>query len=172
MDIFWEIIKILVPSLVVFFTAYYSIKLLTDKDKYQKALKFRSQTNKDIVFLRLQAYERMIILMERISPSNLILRLDKTGLSASEFHLDLLTTIRAEFDHNIAQQLYVSDAAWQIVCDAKEEIVKTINLAKEQLPDEENALNFSKAILEKYYQSSHPALKAINVLKEEARKLF
>ena len=172
MEVFWEIIKILLPSLVVFFTAFYLIRMMMGQELRKKEMDVLAVTKKDITFLRLQAYERLILLMERISLPNLILRTDRTGFDANEYHLGLLTTIRAEFDHNIAQQLYVSDLAWKVVCDSKEEIIKIINLAKDDFTVMQSAIEFSRLVMDKYFASDQPAQKAIDFLKAEARTLF
>jgi len=79
----------------------------------------KAKTRKKFWSWELQAYERLILLMERITPDNLIMRIDSTGMNTNEFHLELLSNIRAEFDHNISQQLYVSDLVWQDVYNAK-----------------------------------------------------
>jgi hypothetical protein len=172
MTVFWEIIKVLLPSVVVFITAYYLVKMMLSKESKVKELEVSSGAKKDVLFLRLQAYERLILLMERIAPPNLIMRMDRNGLSASDFQLDLLTTIRAEYEHNIAQQLYISQAAWKVVCQAKEELITIINLSVQDTSGGQTAIEYSRILMEMYYSSDQPAQKAIDFLKNEARTLF
>lgn len=172
MEILLETIKILLPSLVVFFTAYYSIKLLTKNEQEKKTMDIKAKSQKEIILLRLQAYERLILLLERISPSALIMRLGHNELSSYELHLKLLTEIRSEFNHNITQQLYISTQAWKIVYDTKEEIAKMINIAKEKLPKDGTIKDFSKAIIESDLVNHSPTGKAIEFLKSEAQSIF
>jgi len=171
MDFFIDILKITIPALIVALTAYYLIKQLTVSSSEKKYLGIKAKTQKEVLILRLQAYERLILLMERITPDNLIMRIDSTGMNTNEFHLELLSNIRAEFDHNISQQLYVSDLVWQDVYNAKEEVTKLINLSFQQL-DVPNLMASKRKIVEVYLQSNLPALKAITSIKAEARQLF
>jgi len=172
METLYDILKILLPSLVVFFTAYYSIKLLTKNDKEKKAIESRSDSQKEITMLRLQAYERITLFLERISLSSLITRVSNNKLSPEEFHLLLLTEIRREFEHNITQQLYISHEAWKTVVDTKETIVKIINLSKVKLPKNSNLVDFTKAIIENDLVNETPTMRAIEFIKKEARELF
>ena len=83
--------------------------------------------------IRLQAYERMVLFMERINPESLILRTHQDGLNAKEFHVRLIKSIREEYEHNITQQMYVSVGAWNMVTNAKNNIVKLCNIVKSHL---------------------------------------
>jgi hypothetical protein len=171
MELFVELLKITIPALIVAFTAYYLIRQLTlsTTDKLQQELKIKNQ--KEVLLLRLQAYERLILLMERITPDNLVMRTDTTGLNFADFHLELLSIIRAEYDHNISQQLYVSDSVWQETTIAKEEIIKLINICFNEIK-EPSLLAIKKRIVETHIQSNMPTLKAIKAIKAEARLLF
>jgi hypothetical protein len=171
MDFFIDILKITIPALIVALTAFYLIKQLTVSSTEKKYIGIKAKNQKDILLLRLQAYERLILLMERITPDNLVMRIDPTGMNANEFHLELLSNIRAEFDHNISQQLYVSDMVWQEIYNAKEEVTKLINLSFQQLEDA-SLLAFNRKIIEVYLKSNLPTLKAITQIKAEARQLF
>lgn len=171
MDFFIDILKITIPALIVALTAYYLIKQLTVSSSERKYLGVKAKTQKEVLLLRLQAYERLILLMERITPDHLIMRIDSTGMNANEFHLELLSNIRAEFDHNISQQLYVSDIVWQETYHAKEEVTKLINLSFQQL-DDPSLLAFNRKIVEVYLKSDLPTLRAITSIKAEARQLF
>lgn len=171
MELFIDILKITIPALIVAFTSYYLIKQLTVSASEKKYIGIKAKNQKEILLLRLQAYERLILLMERITPDNLVMRIDTNGLNVNEFHLELLAIIRAEFDHNISQQLYVSDLIWQVTCSAKEEVSKLINFSFQQIEDT-SILSMSKKIVEAHLQSTLPTLKAIIAIKAEARQLF
>lgn len=167
-----EIIKLTLPSVVVFLTAYYLLRMYSRNEQIKKSLDNKSLVQKDVVILRLQAYERLVLFLERISPSNLVMRLDMENLSADQFQIQLLTVIRAEFEHNLAQQLYVSGETWQIVVNAKEEIIKTINISKERMTGEKTAFNLSRAILTDMLDKQSPTALAILIIKKEASSLF
>lgn len=171
-NIILEILKYTIPSVVVFLTAYFMIRVYTRSDQIKKSLENKSMIQKDIIMLRLQAYERLVLFLERISPSNLIMRLDMEGLNADQFQIQLLSVIRAEFEHNIAQQLYVSPEAWQVVINAKEEIIKLINISKEKISGDKTAINYGRTILTNQLDKQSPVALAISLIKKEASTLF
>ena len=171
MELFVDILKITIPALIVALTSFFLIRQLTLNLSDKNSVEVKAKSQKEILLLRLQAYERLILLMERITPDNLVMRLNSDGLNAHEFHLELLTNIRAEFDHNISQQLYVSDMVWQEITNAKEEVTKLINVTFNQI---ENAsiLGLSRKIVEAHLASKMPTYKAITAIKAEVRQLF
>ncbi len=168
-----EIIKYTLPSIIVFITVYYFLKKYfenEDKKRNQQLL----MKNQDLITpLRLQAYERIIIYLERISPENLLIRTNKPGYSSKVLQAELLNTIRTEWEHNLSQQLYVTQNAWEVVKNAKANIIKHINIISEKVKGDTPAMNLSKAILESLMdQEKVPVREAINFLKEEMNKLF
>ncbi|MBI2968162.1 MAG: hypothetical protein HYY40_10165 [Bacteroidetes bacterium] len=173
MDTFFEIIKFILPAVIVFLTAYYSIKKFLENDHKVRILEMRKENQNLVVPLRLQAYERAVIFLERISPEALIKRTPRNGLDARALQASLLKTIRAEYEHNISQQIYLSDAAWVMVKNAKEEMLKLINLASGRVRDDATGLDLSRAILEMAAQLDKlPTQIAIDALKREVRQTF
>lgn len=170
---FLEILKYILPSVVVFLTAYYVLKHFMQIQLRKEAMEIRARQQKDTNPIRLQAYERMVLFLERITPSSLIMRLNKEGLSASQFHQELLSTIRAEYEHNLTQQIYISNASWEAVRRAKEETVKLINVSASKINGDAKAIELGKFILEMSMQVEKlPTQLAIDFLKEEVKTLF
>jgi hypothetical protein len=133
----------------------------------------RKQTTQQINPLRLQAYERAVLFLERISPPNLIMRISKSSVSAGELHTELLNTIRAEFEHNLTQQVYMNTASWEALKRGKEETIKLINISAAKINASEDAVELSKIILETAMQMEKlPTQLAIDVIKSEVRTLF
>jgi hypothetical protein len=121
----------------------------------------------------LQAYERLILLMERTNLSDLITRTHKSGMSARMLHSELLKTIRNEFDHNIAQQLYVTNKSWDSLKTAKEETIKTINIAASHVSDTAPAMELVNVLFDIITKVERlPTEIATDMLKMEARQLF
>ena len=119
--------------------------------------------------LRLQAYERLALFTERISPGALVLRLHKSSMSSGSLHSALISTIREEFGHNVTQQIYVSDKAWSKVMKAKEETIRLINLSYEQTGNVNSGTELSRKIFENTAKLSHtPSQEAMQAIKEEA----
>lgn len=124
--------------------------------------------------MQLQAYERLILLAERISLPSLINRLNQPGLSVKEMQSVLIQNIRQEFDYNITQQIYVSNEAWEAVRNLKDQNLLIINQVASFMPPEANGNDLNKSILEMLIQSPKASLHSVvsEVLSYEAKKLM
>lgn len=176
-DQWFQVLLALLPSVVVFLTAYYLFRqFLWSKHRGQQEqvmAEFKREDRKHTLPLRLQAYERLSLFLERIAPGPLVFRVHKHSMDARMLHAELLATVREEFEHNVTQQLYVSDRAWQQVKMAKEETLRIFNIAYEQTGDNPNGTALSQRIFETAAKLSHlPTQEALLTLKEEVRKLF
>ncbi len=124
--------------------------------------------------LQLQAYERLVLLTERIALPNLIGRLNQPGISAYEMKLILTENIRQEFDYNSTQQLYVSPVSWDAVRNLKEQSIMVVNQVAASLPPDANASELNKKILEVLMSQSNSGLHELvaQALNFEAKKLM
>lgn len=173
MDRVFDILIVVLPSLIVFLTAYYTLKNFMDNEQKKRLLELRKDTQKVITPIRLQAYERATLFLERISPDALVTRVHKNGMSARLLQAELLKTVRSEFDHNLSQQIYMSDNAWARVKNAKEEIIKLVNLASSKVKDDGSGINLSKIILKVSLQVEKlPTQAALEYIKKEIRQSF
>jgi hypothetical protein len=129
LSVFLEIVKYLIPALIVFVITHYQLKSFFDSEYQKRLIDLRFEQTKNIQPLKLQSYERLILLMERMSPESLVMRTYQPGISASQLKMDLIADINTEFNHNISQQLYVSIQCWQMVRIVKEEMINLINTA-------------------------------------------
>jgi hypothetical protein len=124
--------------------------------------------------LRLQAYERLVLLTERMALPNLISRLNQPGMSAVEMKIILTENIKHEFEYNSTQQLYVNQSSWDAVRNLKEQNIMLINRVASSLPIDASAADLNKKILELVLSQPDGALHNL-VLKElnhEAKKLM
>ncbi len=170
---FLEILKITIPSLIVFLTAFFVLKTVLKKENENKKIQIVLQNQKIITPLRLQAYERIILFLERISPNSVIIRLQTPNMTIQQLHKEMLIIIRSEFEHNLSQQLYLSIDAWEQVRNAKEKTVKLLNSCLEGLDPHENALKFSQTIFERLIEiEKSPTQEAIDFIKLEIRQLY
>lgn len=166
-DIF-EVLKYTIPALIVFFTAFILLRMFlkNENERRKHEIKLANQVN--ITPIRLQAYERIVLFLERISPESLILRLNEPNISSSQFQENMLTAIRAEYEHNLSQQIYTSNQAWEVVKSAKSNIIKVINSAAEKVKPESLSYNLSKTILESMVDiNKTPSSAAIEFIKRE-----
>jgi len=109
--------------------------------------KEKQVSRKYLIPLQLQAMERLILYLERIQPQSLVKRNLQQSSSLRSFHLAMLQNIREEFEHNLAQQLYVSEKTWQLITTAREELIKQINLAVSNLPESATAEQLASVLL-------------------------
>lgn len=129
-----------------------------------------SKKNQSVVLpLRLQAYERMALFLERIDPNQLVMRIHSVGLTVAQEQSLLLTAIRSEFEHNISQQKYLSDSVWQKVCEAKSDIESIINTVAADYDKSADSREFAETVLA--VTSQKPVVElAIQILKADMQK--
>jgi hypothetical protein len=168
-----EIVKYILPSLVVFATAYFVIKAFFRRDDQKRKQELFLNNQKEITPIRLQAYERLIIFLERIHPESLIVRENVAGMSNQQLQQKLIAAIRTEFEHNLSQQVYVTAKLWKEIKAAKESILQLINSEGSQLLPDDSSLGLSKAVIESHMQIQNPQIeKTISLLKEEVGSIW
>lgn len=130
--------------------------------------------NFESVPLRLQAYERLVLLTERISLPNLVTRLNQPGISAVEMKMILNEHIRQEFDYNSTQQLYVSQVCWDAVRNLKEQNIMLVNQVAAGLPPQASSADLNKKLLEVVLSQPNAALheSVLQALNFEAKKIM
>lgn len=147
LELFLSALKFIVPAFIVFLTSYYLVKSFLDNDARKRLTEIRIANQSIITPTRLQAYERLALFLERISPNSLIPRVNKQGMSARLLQTELVKAIRTEFEHNLSQQIYVSGHAWEMVKTAKEEIIKLVNISATKIPDTASSMDLSQMII-------------------------
>ena len=129
MESFLEILKYSIPALIVFATVFYLFRNFLNQQYQLEALKLRQNVGKDILPLKLQAYERLMMLCERISIDHLAYRLGHPDMSTNDLKNAMLIAIQQEYEHNVSQQVYVSENLWKIIQLAKEQMQTVISEA-------------------------------------------
>ncbi len=120
----------------------------------------KQDNNKALAALRITAFERLTVMLERITPQALVMRHNTGGLTAQSLQLDLVRAVREEFEHNVSLQIYVSPECWQRIIDAKEETAQLIKIAHTRLPAGHSALELSGEILRIEAEVGNPAIRA------------
>ncbi|MDZ4714790.1 MAG: hypothetical protein SH819_04910 [Cytophagales bacterium] len=173
MDALIEFGKILLPASVVLYAVYLMVRSNINKEIELKRLEVRGRSIETILPNRLQAYERVCLFLERMSPPNLLLRLSNPGYSAREFHKLLLDEVRNEYNHNVSQQIYMSEEVWNMVRNAKEDLTILINEASSGLGPEASSLDLSRKIFELTMDKTvEPIGHALLELKKEIQQTF
>ena len=131
-----EILKYTIPALIVLISSHLIVKKFLVSEMQRKQLAIFSDSQDITLRLRLQAYERLVLFIERITPGQLIPRVYDASTTVQDLQQAIIFNIRAEFEHNLAQQIYVSKNVWETVKNVKEqEINMTISVAKTLSPD-------------------------------------
>jgi hypothetical protein len=168
-----DLLKILLPAALVLYAMYLMVKSFLEKEFNQKALQIKATQQEVSLPIRLQAYERMVLYLERITPNNLLRRYSGGQVSARELQSILVHDVREELGHNLSQQLYMSAEVWNSIQQATEEVISMINTAADSLPTEAQAQDLSRAILQNAVDSGQdPTGRALFQLKKEVHTLF
>ncbi|MGE5421067.1 MAG: hypothetical protein ACM3UT_12835 [Chloroflexota bacterium] len=173
MENLFDILKISVPAILVLITAWLTIRSMIKNDQECRRQELLLQNSKTITPIRLQAYERIILFLERISLESLLVRVSTPDMTAAQLHSALLTTIRAEFEHNLSQQIYMTPQAWEVVRNARSSTIKILNTEIEKTPADAAGIAFSKRLLEKVMEmDKEPTRAAIDYVKAEIGRVM
>jgi len=173
MELLADILKITIPAMIVFFTAWLVLRYMIRNDQDKRRQELILQNSRTVTPIKLQAYERIILLLERISLESLLVRVSSSDMSAQQLHSTLLNTIRSEFEHNLSQQIYMSQQAWEVVRNARSNMIKIINSEAEKMPANSSGMALSKLLLERIMQlDKEPTRAAIDYVKNEIARMI
>ena len=173
MDIIFQLCLILVPSGAVLMTAIFFMRKFNEREIHSIKLELKKERQKLFLPNQIEAYQRAVLLMERINPNSLLMRHNNPKKKASEMQLILLESIRNEYEHNMAQQIFISKESWDIIKKAKDETIRIINLAGEKTKKDAKSIELSSNIFEIIKElESLPTEVAVNILKKEIQTLF
>lgn len=173
MNDFLEILKYIVPAAIVLLACYLTMQKFMENEQNKIAAKLRADHQKISIPLRLQAYERVILLLERTTIQSMIRRLQKGDMDAKTLQALMIKSIRSELDHNLTQQTYVSTNAWNVVKRTVEENIKFINSVSQSMKKEAKSKEFALRLLNIISKAEQtPNDIAVGLIKKEVRKLF
>ena len=166
-----EILAYTFPSIITGLVAYYLFESYFRDQLSTKKWLMQKDSENDIVTLRLQAYERMTLFMERINPSQLLVRITPISDNKYDYQNYVIAQIDQEFEHNLTQQIYVTDECWSIITTAKNSTIQIIMLAakNEKVND---ASQLREYILGNLVEKQSPSSAALAFIKNEVRELF
>jgi hypothetical protein len=148
MELIFVVISFLLVSLAMVTIVYLFLKRQHDHSLLKLQTELSLQRQNYFLPSKLEAYQRCILLLDRISPANLTLRTLQVTHNARTQQSLLVKTVREEFEHNIAQQLFVSPQGWLMLIQAKEEVLRVINMAANTLDTQASATDLAARILE------------------------
>jgi hypothetical protein len=173
MEYLVDIIKITVPALIVFLTAWILLRNMIRDDQERRRQEIILQGARTVTPIKLQAYERIVLFLERISLESLLIRVSTPDMTVGRLQSSLLTTIRSEFEHNLSQQIYMSPSAWEVVKNARSSTIKMINSEAEKIKGDAPGIKLSKQLLEKVMElEKEPTRAAIDYIKGEIGRMI
>jgi hypothetical protein len=173
MSTMYIVFLVVFVAVAVFLAAYTTMKVFVKTEQMRLQEEYKKNTSSLVLPARLQAYERMVLFLERISPDSLVLRAHKNEMTAHQLHIELIKAIKTEYEHNLSQQIYISASSWGLIKNAKEEILKAINIASTKINENASGLELGRVIIEVSAQVTKlPNQIALEYLKKEVTQLF
>ncbi len=168
-----DIIILFAGIFMALMATYYILRNDIQRFFNLKTIELNKESRTQILPLRLQAHERLIIFVDRINPANLLVRLHQQGIAIATLQAAILNEIRSEYQHNITQQLYIDSVTWGVVRKLKDDTIAMINNAVPGLPADANGIELSKAILQHMAGiDENPYDLTIEMIKKDIYKLF
>ncbi len=152
-----EILSYTIPSAVTGLVAYFFFANHTKNEVKKIKLSIINENQKHSLPIKMQAYERMTLFLERINPSSLMLRVKSINNDKSAYAQSIINTIEQEFEHNISQQLYVSEECWSVIISAKNSIKQLVNNV-EKKDDVKSAQDLRELVIKETLKKTSPSI--------------
>lgn len=166
-----ELLLYAVPAAITGLIAFYFFKEHTKNEDGRRRFLLHKDMQVNALPLRLQAYERMALFLERITPSKLLIRVSPTSSNKEDYESLLIATIEQEFEHNLSQQIYLSDECWSIISAAKNATIQLIRKAS-LLPKTDSANKLREVVLTEMMEKRPPSDAALSFIKNEVSELW
>ncbi|MBJ7882629.1 hypothetical protein [Gelidibacter salicanalis] len=160
-----------IPAVITGLVAYYFFKEHTKHENGRRRFLLKKDMQVNAMPLRLQAYERMAIFLERITPSKLIVRVTPTSSNKDDYESLLIASIEQEFEHNLSQQIYITDECWNIISAAKNATIQLIRKAS-LLEKTDTADKLREVVLTEMMEKRAPSDAALSYIKQEVSAMW
>ncbi|HEU0136449.1 MAG TPA: hypothetical protein VFQ50_04095 [Flavobacterium sp.] len=166
-----ELLFFTLPALITGAVAYYFFQMFVRNEENRRRFIISKEGKKDALPLRLQAYERMVLFLERIDPTKLLIRITPISSDKNDYANYVIAQIEQEFEHNLTQQIYMSDECWTIISTAKNSTIQTLRKAtiNDTIAD---ADQFRQAVLSDLFDKPTPSSAALAYIKNEVKNLI
>ena len=166
-----ELLSYTLPAIVTGVVAYYFFNLHIKNEEGRRRYLLNKEAQKNALPLRLQAFERMTLYMERINPTKLLIRITPLSQDKNDYENLIIAQIEQEFEHNLAQQIYMSDECWTIIVTAKNATIQMIR--KANMSDRvENADKLREVLLNDLMEKQSPSNAALAYIKNEVGQMW
>jgi hypothetical protein len=164
-----EVLKYTIPALIVWATVYYMAKTYLQQRWNEQMQLQRTSMRKESIPMKIQALERLSLFCERIQPSQVVSRVRNHEMDAKTLGRAMLIAVQKEFEHNVTQQIYVSDPLWEIIYIAKNEVLNLITECMDEVPDDATGAQLATVVIQKESAwQLNPARQALQAIRKEA----
>ena len=170
-DKIFDLLMYTIPAIITGGIAYFFFRDHMQNEDRRRRYLLHKDAQKEALPLRLQAYERLALFLERITPSKLLIRVSPNSSNKEDYERLLIMTIEQEFDHNLTQQIYMSDQCWNIIIASKNATIQLIRKAglSEKVTD---ANKLREVILTEMTEQESPSSTALAFIKKEVGDLL
>ena len=169
-SVWFYLLLVCLPALIIFALCYLLIRQFLKNREQMELIEVRKQSDARTLPLRLQAYERLVLLYTRMDIADMIARLRTKNMSSGDLQSSLMVTIQKEFEHNVTQQIYVSDTLWEILFLTKQELMNQLHQVMIDIGFSEDVDVYSNALVDHFAKKGqNPAIKAVQAIKQEAK---
>lgn len=166
-----EILKYTIPAIIVLLAAWIVMSKEMQNEDARRNFEIRRNAQNVTQPIRLRAYERLALMLERTTPEFLLLNMQLQGMTAGQLQVQLLHKIREEFDHNTSQQIYVNDETWMAIISARETMLGFVNACTMHVGADAPAMTMAQAMIAAYNNNGETNnQKAMALLKKEVRE--
>jgi len=166
-----ELLSYTLPAIITGAVAYYFFNLHTKNEEGRRRYLIQKQAQKNALPLRLQAYERMALFLERINPAKILIRIAPISSDKIDYQNFVIEHIEQEFEHNLSQQIYISDECWTVIVAAKSATIQMVRKAALN-PEIDNANKLREAVLNELLDKQSPSNNALAYIKKEVGELW
>lgn len=166
-----EMLTYTLPSVVTGLVALYFFKYHMSNEEKRRNYLLRKEKQNLALPIRLQAYERLALFLERISPEKLLIRIKPSGSNSINYLNKLILNVEQEYEHNLAQQIYITDDCWNAVVTSKNAIAQMIRTAAAN-SEVDTAEQLREKILKESVENDSPTQVALSYLKNEVKSIF
>jgi hypothetical protein len=168
-----EFLRVALLPATILVAVYFFLKKYMEFNKNTRNFELKKNSVHEVFPKRLQAYERMVLFLERISPNSLVMRVHKIGMSSKLLQAELVRNIREEYEHNLAQQIYISTESWEMVKKTKDEMIHLVSVASENVHPNASGADLAQMIFKISAELGKlPTCKTIDILKKEIQQYF
>lgn len=168
-----EIIQYCIPALIVLLATWIVMHKLFKNETEKRTWELKLKTQKEISSIRLRAYERLTLLLERTTPEHLLSEMPVAEMTVEQIQKRMIQTVKMEFDHNMSQQIYVSNDLWNKIILARDEVANFISAVTPQVAPDTPSLEYAKALIHAYKSNgTTPHQIALISLKDEVQALL